>query len=217
MKKAAVIGLGDISKIHIPIIELSGYGLCGGLRQQSGDQKAAVSGTAFYTDYHEMVEKERPDCVHVCLPHYLHYPVTKELVEMGCSVFCEKPVALNTEEAERFVRLEEAHPEVRITICLQNRLNESVELLKKLIKVVNMGRWWGREASSPGTVRPSIYRVKPWRGSWITAGGGCMINQFGAYSGPPVLFRRKYERAESLCKPDPGLRHRGRGYGDRKG
>ena len=115
MKKAAVIGLGDISKIHIPIIESSpDMVLCAVCDSNPETKEAAPSGTAFYTDYHEMVEKERPDCVHVCLPHYLHYPVTKELVEMGCNVFCEKPVALNKEEAERFVRLEEAHPEVHL-------------------------------------------------------------------------------------------------------
>lgn len=178
MKKAAIIGLGDISKIHIPIIESSpDMVLCAVCDSNPEAKEAAPSGTAFYTDYHEMVEKERPDCVHVCLPHYLHYPVTKELVEMGCSVFCEKPVALNTEEAERFVRLEEAHPEVRITICLQNRLNESVELLKKLIESGEYGQVVGTRGIVPWYRPAEYYRVKPWRGSWITAGGGCMINQ----------------------------------------
>lgn len=31
----------------------------------------------FYTDVEAMLEKEDLDVVHICLPHYLHYPVTK--------------------------------------------------------------------------------------------------------------------------------------------
>ena len=58
--------------------------------------------------------------VHVCLPHYLHYPVSKYVAEHGVNVFCEKPVALNTAQAKEFAALETAHPEVHIGICLQN-------------------------------------------------------------------------------------------------
>ncbi|MCQ5090525.1 Gfo/Idh/MocA family oxidoreductase, partial [Ruthenibacterium lactatiformans] len=66
--------------------------------------------------------------------HYLHYPVSKYFAEHGVNVFCEKPVALNTAQAKEFAALETAHPEVHIGICLQNRLNESVEMLKSIIE-----------------------------------------------------------------------------------
>ena len=35
--------------------------------------KDSVQGVKFYTDYHEMIEEEELDCVHICLPHDLHY------------------------------------------------------------------------------------------------------------------------------------------------
>lgn len=178
MKKAAVIGLGDISKIHISVLEANpDIVLCAVCDIDPELKETAPSGAAFYTDYHEMVMKEKPDCIHVCLPHDLHYPVTKELVEMGCSVFCEKPVALNKEEAEMFVRLEDAHPEIRIGICLQNRLNESVELLKEIIESGEYGQVVGTRGIVPWYRPAEYYSVKPWRGRWNTAGGGCMINQ----------------------------------------
>ncbi|WP_373238125.1 Gfo/Idh/MocA family protein [Hungatella hathewayi] len=178
MKKAAVIGLGDISKIHIPVIEANpDITLCAVCDNNPELKETVPEGAAFYTDYREMAEKEKPDCVHVCLPHYLHYPVTKELVEMGCNVFCEKPVALNSEEAELFVRLEEAHPEIRIGICLQNRLNESVELLKEIIESGEYGQVVGTRGIVPWYRPAEYYSAKPWRGRWDTAGGGCMINQ----------------------------------------
>ena len=45
-----------------------------------------------------MLEEEELDCVHICLPHYLHLPATKACVEKGIHVFQEKPLALNTDE-----------------------------------------------------------------------------------------------------------------------
>ena len=71
--------------------------------------KDTVPGVNFYTDYHEMLEEEELDCVHICLPHYLHYPATKACVEKGIHVFQEKPLALNTEEGFELVKLEEEH------------------------------------------------------------------------------------------------------------
>ena len=42
--------------------------------------------------YEEMIEKENLDAVHLCLPHYLHYPVTKEVALLGVNVLLEKPL-----------------------------------------------------------------------------------------------------------------------------
>ena len=56
-----------------------------------------------------MLEKENLDCVHICLPHYLHLPATKACVEKGVHVFQEKPLGLNTEEGLDLVKLEEEH------------------------------------------------------------------------------------------------------------
>lgn len=178
MKKAAVIGLGDISPIHLaaiagnPDIELCA--VCD-IDPEAGQR--APEGVPFYTDYEEMLREAKPDCVHVCLPHYLHYPVSKYFAEHGVNVFCEKPVALNTAQAKEFAALETAHPEVHIGICLQNRLNESVEMLKSIIESGEYGRVLGTKGIVPWARPKQYYDCKPWRGKWETAGGGCMINQ----------------------------------------
>ena len=134
MIRAAIIGLGDISFVHLDGIlsnpEIQLVGACD-LKEEL--KSRVPEGTPFYTDYKQMVLEVKPDVVHNCLPHYLHYPVTKELVEMGINVFCEKPVALNVAQAEEFAALEAAHPEVKIGICLQNRMNETTEALKAII------------------------------------------------------------------------------------
>lgn len=178
MKRAAVIGLGDISAVHLMAIEANPQiTLCAVCDIDLANEVKAPEGVPFYQDYKEMAEQEKPDCVHICLPHYLHYPVAKDLVERGFSVFCEKPVALNTQQAEAFERLEAEHPEVMIGICLQNRRNETTEVLKELIDSGEYGAVTGISGMVPWCRPKAYYTQKPWRGRMETAGGGCMINQ----------------------------------------
>lgn len=178
MKRAAVIGLGDISSIHLGAIAANKQiQLCAVCDIDPSAGERAPQGVPFYTDYKEMIQKENPDCVHICLPHYLHYPVAKDAVEMGVNVFCEKPVALNQAQAAEYVQLEREHPELQIGICLQNRLNETTEALKELIDSGEYGKVTGIRGMVPWARPREYYEVKPWRGKWKTAGGGCMINQ----------------------------------------
>ena len=104
MKKAAVIGLGDIARFILErsrrTMKLSSVQCVISIPLP---KSARPQGIPFYTDYKEMIQKEKPDCVHICLPHYLHYPVAKEAAEMGVNVFCEKPVALNQAQAAEYV------------------------------------------------------------------------------------------------------------------
>lgn len=96
---------------------------------------------------------------------------------MAYNVFCEKSVALNTEQAKEFAELEAEHPELHLGICLQNRLNESVEMLKNIIESGEYGKVLGTRGLVPWARPKQYYDCKPWRGRWETAGGGCMINQ----------------------------------------
>ncbi len=178
MKRAAVIGLGDISSIHINAIQSNpDITLAAVCDIDESRKEAAPEGVPFYTDYKTMIEEVKPDVVHVCLPHYLHVPVTEAAVEMGVHVFCEKPMALNAEEGRQFVAFEAAHPEKHIGICFQNRFNESVEMLKSIIDSGEYGKVQGAKGVVLWARPKSYYEAKPWRGKWATAGGGCMINQ----------------------------------------
>ncbi len=66
---------------------------------------------------------------------------------------------------------------MHIGICLQNRLNDLVEMLKSIIESGEYGRVLGTKGIVPWARPKQYYDCKPWRGKWETAGGGCMINQ----------------------------------------
>lgn len=177
MLKIGVIGLGDISKIHIPAIQSNPDAELVAVCDIDPMMEGTVEGPSFYTDYHEMLEKETLDCVHICLPHHLHYTATKVCVENGIHVFQEKPLALNAEEGRLLVELEAQHPEIKIGISLQNRRNETVEKLLELAEGGEYGQVMGIKGIVAWFRPKEYYDIKPWRGQMKYAGGGVMINQ----------------------------------------
>ena len=178
MLRVAIIGLGEISNSHLPVIlENKDVELVAACDLDPALSAKAPNAT-FYTDFREMLAREKPlDCVHICLPHYLHYPVARQVIEHGIHVFCEKPLALNLAEALEFVAMEANHPELKVGICFQNRFNESFRMLMDIIASGQMGRVTGIRGFVPWYRDPSYYTSKPWRMRMSTAGGGVMINQ----------------------------------------
>lgn len=177
MLKVAVIGLGDISQIHIPAILNSPNAELVAVCDTNEALSKTVEDVNFYTDFIEMLEKEELDCVHICLPHHLHYTVTKACVEKGVNVFLEKPLARSAEEGMFLVDLAETRKDLKICVSLQNRLNESFIKLKEIVDSGELGKVTGVKGLVTWFRPKSYYDVKPWRGIMKYAGGGVMINQ----------------------------------------
>ncbi|MFP7298843.1 Gfo/Idh/MocA family protein [Neobacillus niacini] len=177
MLKVAVIGLGTISHIHIPAIKANPNAELVAVCDTDETLSNSVPEANFYSSYEEMLENEDLDCVHICLPHYLHYPVTKACVEKGVHVFLEKPLGLNSEEGRALVKVEEENKDVKIGVCLQNRNNESFEKLQEIISSGEFGPIKGVKGLVAWFRPKQYYDVQPWRGQWKYAGGGVMINQ----------------------------------------
>ncbi|WP_073202246.1 Gfo/Idh/MocA family protein [Gracilibacillus kekensis] len=177
MLKVAVIGLGDISNIHLPAIKQSDNAQLVAVCDIDENYTNKVTNVPLYRDYQVMMDEVDIDCVHICLPHHLHYPATKAAVERGINVLLEKPLAHSKEDSRAIVALEEQHPHVKIAVCLQNRLNETVEELAAIIVSGKYGSITGLKGIVTWHRPKSYYESKPWRGSMKTAGGGVMINQ----------------------------------------
>lgn len=177
MIRVAIIGLGDISQIHIQAIQIHPRAQLVAVCDIDSAHAHDVAHVTFYTNYHEMLQKESLDCVHICLPHYLHYPVTKACIEAGVHVFQEKPVALNYQEALQLLALEQKHPHTKICICLQNRFNETFKKLIELLRSKQYGDITGVKGIVTWHRPQQYYDAKPWRGKMAYAGGGAMINQ----------------------------------------
>ena len=81
MKKlsSAIIGCGAIFPMHAASIlnnkNTTLVAVCD-TNEERAKNKAEQCKCDFYTDYKAMIEAVKPDVVHICLPHYLHAPVS---------------------------------------------------------------------------------------------------------------------------------------------
>lgn len=174
--RIGIIGLGDVSSVHINAIGLSDKAKLVAVCDIDESKNNLVEGINFYTDYNEMIEKENLDCVHICLPHYLHYPVTKSITSKNINVLLEKPLCLNVEEVEKFNELDK-ETDANICICLQNRYNHTVKTLLDIVKSKQYGDIKAIKGILAWSRPKSYYTDKPWRGKMKYSGGGVMINQ----------------------------------------
>src|SRR5699024_1492755 len=177
MLNIAVIGLGDISRIHLPIIDDHKNANLVAVCDTDDSLKGQIKDIPFYTDYLDMLDNVPIDCVHICLPHHLHYIVTKACVERGIHVLLEKPLANNVDEGSKIVQLEAGNQDVKICISFQNRFNSSFQNLKKMIDSGLYGEVKGIKGLVAWHRPKEYYDIKPWRGKMDYAGGGVMINQ----------------------------------------
>lgn len=107
--RTCVIGAGFMGAAHIEAIRRLGYvdvtALCSRTHPEQTAERLYVPHA--YTDYKEMLDKERPDAVHICTPNSSHYEMARCALEHGIHVLCEKPLAYTPEEANELVRLAE--------------------------------------------------------------------------------------------------------------
>ena len=100
-----LIGAGAIGKVHVNNINRS----IKGARLAAVadiDQNAArsVAGDArVYSDFHEMIRDDSVDAVIVCTPPFLKLEITKAAAEAGKAVFCEKPISVTLEDADKML------------------------------------------------------------------------------------------------------------------
>jgi predicted dehydrogenase len=70
-----------------------------------GDTSATVDFDSLnlYTDFNEMLAKEKLDAVSITLPTFLHPDTSIMALSAGVNVMCEKPMALNSKECGRMI------------------------------------------------------------------------------------------------------------------
>lgn len=176
MLRVGLIGLGEVSGVHVNAINASEYGELVAVCDSDPDRKSEWTEFPFFSDMESMLQKMKLDVVHICLPHYLHQPATELCVKYGAHVYLEKPVAINYEESLKQLELAES-TDRKICVSFQNRYNKSFMKLVEILQNEDVGEI----TSIKGLVtwfRPeSYYTSKPWRGRKAEAGYGSIINQ----------------------------------------
>ena len=180
--RVAIIGCGNISGAHLngykPLIEAGKVELAYLIdiipeRAEKRKEQYGNENTVVLTDYHEMLKDKSVLAVSVCLPNYLHAPVTIDCLKAGKQVLCEKPAAMNLDQVLEMKKTADETGHI-LNIGVVNRFNLGVENLRELVQSGELGEIYQVYCSFRAN------RSIPGMGGWFTtkalSGGGVLID-----------------------------------------
>jgi len=140
--KLAFIGFGRHAQTSLyPSLKHLGFKLSAVVTQHSETaHKAALEYQipAFYTDYTEMLAKEKPEAVFVAAKYHQQFAIVKNLLNFGVHVFVEKPLGMSLEEAAEVSNLA-AQKNKQVMVGFMKRFAPAYVKAKKLLADKNFG------------------------------------------------------------------------------
>lgn len=95
---------------------------------------------ARYSDYQEMLARERLDIISVVTPDHRHAQIVIDAVSAGVKgIFCEKPIATTLAEADRMIEATKTHG-VPMIVNLTRRWYGTYHHARELIRIGHLGR-----------------------------------------------------------------------------
>lgn len=183
MVKFGLIGCGRISDNHFKAIEKidnAEITCCCDIIEERAEEKAKQYDIKkYYTDYKEMLAAEKLDAVMICTPSGTHPEIGICVAGAGINVVTEKPMATDLESADSLIKACDKH-KVHLFVVKQNRLNTTMQLLKKAIDKGRFGKIYIVQSNVFWQRPQSYYDQAKWRGTWEFDGGAYM-NQASHY------------------------------------
>ena len=173
--KIGVVGNGNISGVHLrayslnPNVEI--YALCD-INEKAMKRRAEEYGvTRLFTDVNEMVKLPELDAVSVCTWNAAHAECAIAALNAGKHVLCEKPMAMNADEARRMQEAAEKSGKL-LMIGFVRRFGNDCAILKDFIDNGYFGDIYYAKAT--------YLRRKGCPGGWFgdkaRSGGGPLID-----------------------------------------
>ena len=181
--KLGIIGTGIAAReLHWPVLKsLPEYFKVTAVCNRSEPKAIAFADTVgldrYYIDYARMLREADIDAVLVTVPIALNYQISEACARAGKHIICEKPVAVDLEQAEEMVKLPARHG-VRLQIAEQFYYREDIDYARKLIRKGRLGKIFQLRMSVYARVNPSeSYGATQWRrrpahrGGFVTDAG----------------------------------------------
>jgi predicted dehydrogenase len=179
--KVGIIGLGWPGRMHaqgylanthcelVAIADLAA--------ERRADFKRQVKGTEHvlgFERYQDMLAKTDIEAVSVCLPNFLHYPVSRDVLLAGRHVICEKPPTMHAGEMAELIRIAKQKKLV-YAFSRQPRFDGQLMALREIYERGVLGEVYFAKA---GWMRQRGIPIGA--GGWFVdkkrAGGGAMID-----------------------------------------
>ncbi|PKQ28289.1 MAG: gfo/Idh/MocA family oxidoreductase [Candidatus Anoxymicrobium japonicum] len=142
MMHVGVIGVGAMGRNHARVFaqmpEVNLVALAD-VDTETVQQIARTYKANAYTDYHEMLAKEKLDIVSVSVPTRLHAAVALDVIAHGVHIFIEKPLAITLDECQAIIDAAR-QAGVRLGVGHIERFNPAILELRRRLENNQLGR-----------------------------------------------------------------------------
>lgn len=179
MIRVGIVGCGGIFEMHAVSLKLLNnvriVAVCDVIECKA-QQKAEKYDCHYYIDYHEMIDKEKLDYVHICTPHYLHSIIAKYALLHNTNVVSEKPMAIKVKDAMEVSQIA-IENNLNYEVIFQNRYNPGSVLVKEQLENGSLGEIISARIIVTWDRGMDYYQLSDWKGSLEKEGGGVIIDQ----------------------------------------
>lgn len=137
MLKVAIIGCGKIADSHASQIQrIAGceiVGVCDKEELMAVQLYERFPVKRYFTDIGNLLEKTKPDVVHITTPPQSHLEIGLQCLESGCHIYVEKPFTLNTKEAEVLIEMANKTG-LKVTVGHDAQFSEVSRRMRKLVR-----------------------------------------------------------------------------------
>ena len=181
--KIGLAGCGRISENHFESFKaLSGEcrltAVCDCVKERA-DAAAEKNKCESFCDFDKMLKNAECDVIALATPSGLHPELGVKAARSGRHVVSEKPMAVTLKGADELIS-ECDKAGVKLFVVKQNRLNPTMQLLKKAVDKGRFGKIYTAHVNVFWQRPQSYYDMAPWRGTTIMDGGAFM-NQASHY------------------------------------
>lgn len=185
--RVGMIGYGGVGRVHVLAYRSipQHYGLpaetirvvsVATAHQETARTAAAEIGCEAWTDqYAEMLARHEVDLVTVAVPNDAHEQIVTAAAEAGVHIFCEKPLAVDVDEAKRMQEAV-AQAGVKAQVNFNFRYYPGIQHARRLVEQGLLGRVFSFRACFYRSSYIDYDKPISWRLQRDAAGGGALFD-----------------------------------------
>jgi len=136
MLRVSIIGCGKIADSHAEQIrrinDCEIVGVCDREELMARQLAERFSTKMFFSDIHDLLDKARPDVVHITTPPQSHFELGRLCLDRGCHIYVEKPFTLDTAQALELIRMAERRG-LKVTVGHDGQFSHAANRLRELV------------------------------------------------------------------------------------